>query len=57
VNQPDSGFAVDTNEVTLVSREASPQKLPLLTKEEVADYILDWMAPRLNNRQEGSVFV
>jgi phosphopantothenoylcysteine decarboxylase/phosphopantothenate--cysteine ligase len=57
VNVPNSGFAVDTNEVTLVSREAVPQKLPLLTKEEVAEHILDWMAPRLNNRQKGSVFV
>jgi phosphopantothenoylcysteine decarboxylase/phosphopantothenate--cysteine ligase len=57
VNQPDSGFAVDTNEVTLVSREAAPQKLPLLTKEEVADYILDWMAPRLDAREKGSVLV
>jgi phosphopantothenoylcysteine decarboxylase/phosphopantothenate--cysteine ligase len=57
VNQPNSGFAVDTNEVTLVSREAAPQKLPLLTKEEVAGQILDWMAPRLNDRQKGSVFV
>jgi phosphopantothenoylcysteine decarboxylase/phosphopantothenate--cysteine ligase len=57
VNEPDSGFAVDTNEVTLVSREAPPLKLPLLTKEEVADHILDWMAPRLNGREKGSVFV
>jgi hypothetical protein len=48
---------VDTNEVTLVSREAAPEKLPLLTKEEVAGQILDWMAPRLIDRQKGSVFV
>jgi phosphopantothenoylcysteine decarboxylase/phosphopantothenate--cysteine ligase len=57
VNEPNSGFAVDTNEVTLVSREAAPEKLPLLTKEEVAGQILDWMAPRLIDRQKGSVFV
>jgi phosphopantothenoylcysteine decarboxylase/phosphopantothenate--cysteine ligase len=57
VDQPDSGFAVDTNEVTLVSREEAPQKLPLLTKEEVADIILDWIAPRLTGGQKGSVFV
>jgi|YelNatPaOPRAMG01_1025707.scaffolds.fasta_scaffold03468_21 phosphopantothenoylcysteine decarboxylase/phosphopantothenate--cysteine ligase len=57
VNQPDSGFAVDTNEVTLVSCEAPPLKLPLLTKEEVAEHILDWMAPRLQGRRKGSAFV
>jgi phosphopantothenoylcysteine decarboxylase/phosphopantothenate--cysteine ligase len=57
VNEPNSGFAVDTNEVTLVFREAPPEKLPLLTKEEVAGQILDWMAPRLLDRQKGSVFV
>ncbi|MEW6388505.1 MAG: bifunctional phosphopantothenoylcysteine decarboxylase/phosphopantothenate--cysteine ligase CoaBC [Thermodesulfobacteriota bacterium] len=47
VNRPDSGFAVDTNEVTLIAREGQPERLPLLTKEEVADKILDWVAARL----------
>ncbi len=57
VNQPDSGFAVDTNEVTLVSPDEPPLKLPLLTKEEVADRILDWVALKLAGRIEESVFV
>lgn len=57
VNQPDSGFAVDTNKVTLVSREEPPLKLPLLTKEEVADRILDWVARKLAGPTEVSVFV
>lgn len=57
VNQPDSGFAVDTNEVTLVAPEEAPRKLPLLTKEEVAERILDWVAPRLAGKQKGSVVV
>jgi phosphopantothenoylcysteine decarboxylase/phosphopantothenate--cysteine ligase len=57
VDQPDSGFAVDTNQVTLVSREEAPQSLPLLTKEEVAGKILDWLAPRLALKQKGSVLV
>jgi phosphopantothenoylcysteine decarboxylase/phosphopantothenate--cysteine ligase len=56
VSQPESGFAVDTNEVTLVSREGMLQKLPLLTKEEVAGRILDWLATRLIGATEGSVF-
>jgi phosphopantothenoylcysteine decarboxylase/phosphopantothenate--cysteine ligase len=48
VNRPDSGFAVDTNEVTLVAGDEEPVLLPLLTKDEVADKILDWLAPRLS---------
>ncbi|OGP73642.1 MAG: phosphopantothenoylcysteine decarboxylase [Deltaproteobacteria bacterium RBG_13_58_19] len=47
VDRPDSGFAVDTNEVALIGREGQPERLPLLTKEEVADKILDWVAARL----------
>ena len=47
VDRPDSGFAVDTNEVTLIGREGQPERLPLLTKEEVADKILDWVAAKL----------
>jgi phosphopantothenoylcysteine decarboxylase/phosphopantothenate--cysteine ligase len=57
VNQSDSGFAVDTNEVTLLSPGEAPRKLPLLTKEEVAEIIMDWVAERLTGRKEGSVFV
>jgi phosphopantothenoylcysteine decarboxylase/phosphopantothenate--cysteine ligase len=57
VNRPDSGFAVDTNEVTLVSREGEPQPLPLLSKEEVARRILDWVAPRLAGSVQESVLV
>ena len=40
VSQPDSGFDVDTNRVTLVSRTETAE-LPVLSKREVADQILD----------------
>jgi phosphopantothenoylcysteine decarboxylase / phosphopantothenate---cysteine ligase len=50
VNRPDSGFAVDTNEVTLIAKDGEPAPLPLLTKDEVADKILDWLASRLGLR-------
>lgn len=40
VMEPDSGFDVDTNKVTLIDRERE-HALPLLGKEEVADAILD----------------
>ena len=41
VTAPDSGFGVDTNKVTLISRNGKVESLPLLTKREVADKILD----------------
>jgi phosphopantothenoylcysteine decarboxylase/phosphopantothenate--cysteine ligase len=46
VNRPGSGFAVDTNEVTLVAKDSEPVVLPLLSKDEVADRIMDWLASR-----------
>ncbi len=50
VNRPDSGFQVDTNEVTLISREGAPAPLPLLPKQEVAAKILDLVADLLAAR-------
>ena len=47
VAQPDSGFAVDTNEVTLIRRDGQITRLPLLFKDEVADKILDLVAAAL----------
>jgi phosphopantothenoylcysteine decarboxylase / phosphopantothenate---cysteine ligase len=37
----DSGFGVDTNQVTIIDREGGVDTLPLLTKSEVAERILD----------------
>lgn len=37
----DSGFETDTNRVVLLSRDGKAETLPLLTKDEVADRILD----------------
>jgi len=39
----DSGFAGDYNRVTIIDRERGEEVLPLLTKEEVADRIWDWI--------------
>jgi phosphopantothenoylcysteine decarboxylase/phosphopantothenate--cysteine ligase len=39
--EPGAGFAVDTNRVSLISREGAIESLPLLTKPQVADVILD----------------
>ncbi len=40
VSSPDSGFEVDTNEVTLLFPDGQTEPLPLLTKSEVADKVL-----------------
>ena len=41
VSAPDSGFAVSTNRVVLVSQGREVERLPLLDKGEVAERILD----------------
>ncbi len=40
VGEPDSGFEVETNRVTLIHRDGSMKEYPLLSKMEVADIIL-----------------
>jgi len=45
----DSGFDVDTNKVTLIDRNGKIKELPLLSKREVADRILDRVAEILIN--------
>jgi phosphopantothenoylcysteine decarboxylase/phosphopantothenate--cysteine ligase len=44
VTDPDSGFGVDTNRVTLIDRDLQVEELPVLTKYEVGHRILDWVA-------------
>jgi len=41
VTKEGSGFGTDTNEVTIISKDGKPENLPLMTKREVADQILD----------------
>jgi phosphopantothenoylcysteine decarboxylase/phosphopantothenate--cysteine ligase len=41
ITDADSGFGTDTNKVTLISRDGNVDSLPLLSKREVADRILD----------------
>ena len=41
ITDADSGFGVDTNKVTIIDRNGKVESLPLLTKREVADKILD----------------
>jgi phosphopantothenoylcysteine decarboxylase / phosphopantothenate---cysteine ligase len=49
--EPGAGFAVDTNRVTILTRGTeTPERLPLLTKHEVADAILDRIETILRGR-------
>ena len=41
ITAKESGFDVDTNKVTIIDRDGKVEELPLLTKREVADRILD----------------
>ena len=44
ITASDSGFATDTNRVTVIDREGKIDNLPLLAKREVADKVLDRVA-------------
>ncbi len=41
ITDPDSGFGVDTNRVTLIDRHLQVEELPLMSKYEVSHRILD----------------
>jgi len=50
ISAPDSGFDVDTNRVTLIDKQGNMQELPLMTKREVADKILDRVVELLGKK-------
>ena len=41
VGRPGAGFAVDTNIVKLIDRSGKIEELPLMSKEDLADHLLD----------------
>jgi phosphopantothenoylcysteine decarboxylase/phosphopantothenate--cysteine ligase len=45
----ESGFDVDTNKVTILDREGNVEDLPLMTKREVADRVLDRVVGMLSS--------
>jgi phosphopantothenoylcysteine decarboxylase/phosphopantothenate--cysteine ligase len=54
VNNPNvsgAGFEVDTNQVTLIDKRGRTEKLPLLSKKEVASKILDKVKPLLRKKR------
>ncbi|HUG30606.1 MAG TPA: bifunctional phosphopantothenoylcysteine decarboxylase/phosphopantothenate--cysteine ligase CoaBC [Candidatus Limnocylindria bacterium] len=50
VSEPGSGFGTDTNRVIILDRGGAVDELPLLSKREVADRILDRVARALDAR-------
>jgi phosphopantothenoylcysteine decarboxylase/phosphopantothenate--cysteine ligase len=44
ITAPDAGFDVDTNRVTFIGKDGAAEELPLLSKREVAEKILDRVA-------------
>ncbi|MBA7710735.1 Coenzyme A biosynthesis bifunctional protein CoaBC [subsurface metagenome] len=53
ITDASSGFGSDTNKVTLINRDGKVESLPLLTKREVADRILDKVVKLLDNSKVG----
>jgi phosphopantothenoylcysteine decarboxylase / phosphopantothenate---cysteine ligase len=54
VAEPGSGFGTETNRVTILAADGSRDALPLLTKREVADRLLDRVVARLDARDAGA---
>jgi len=50
ITAADSGFGVDTNRVTIIDKKGKVEKLPLMTKREVADKILDGVVGLMGKR-------
>ncbi|HEY2163989.1 MAG TPA: bifunctional phosphopantothenoylcysteine decarboxylase/phosphopantothenate--cysteine ligase CoaBC, partial [Gemmatimonadaceae bacterium] len=48
--EPGAGFGTDTNRVTLISRDGIESRLPLMSKADVADAILDRVEALLDGR-------
>jgi len=54
ITDASSGFSVDTNQVTIIERTGKVDRLPLMSKREVADKILDRVVEILKNRIQKS---
>jgi len=50
ITDPNSAFGGDTNKVTIIDKQGKIESLPLLSKREVADKILDRMVELLGKK-------
>jgi phosphopantothenoylcysteine decarboxylase/phosphopantothenate--cysteine ligase len=48
--EPGAGFDVDTNRVTVIDAQGGQDELPLLSKHDVAEIILDRIQQRITRR-------
>ena len=46
-----SGFGTDTNKVTIIDKKGNTEDLPLLSKREVADRVVDRVVELLKKRK------
>ena len=53
VTSEDAGFAVDTNRVLLVDAAGNSEEFPLLSKSEIAEYIVRAVANKLRGHNSG----
>ena len=52
ITAPNAGFAADTNQVTLLDPEGRVETLPLMSKAEVAEVVLDRVVELLRSAGE-----
>jgi phosphopantothenoylcysteine decarboxylase/phosphopantothenate--cysteine ligase len=52
ITDKESGFGADTNKVTLIDKQGKAEKLPLMSKREVADKILDRVVGMLGGKKQ-----
>jgi len=55
VTAPGAGFGTDTNRVRLLDAYGLDEKLPVLSKEDVAGRIVDWVAARVGGKRSRRV--
>ncbi len=55
ITEKDSGFGTDTNRVILIGKDGKPESLPLLSKREAADRILDRAVRLFKEKQNEDV--
>ncbi len=50
ITEPDAGFDVDTNRVIIIDKKGKAEELPLMSKRDVADRVLDKVKEILKNK-------
>ena len=53
ITAPDAGFDVDTNRVVIIDKKGKAEELPLMSKRDVADKILDRVVGLMGKKRKG----